>query len=115
MPKIQRGRYNVGGGNCHSDNLYTLLEWCLNTKEDVVFDIESEKGYSYYTVITFQEHSSIGKYLLGDYQLYLLADIRYEYKHWYTTLAVDNEYTIDDVVKEFSNNINQVDRYYGNE
>lgn len=118
MAQIVNGTYN---NYCCSNNLCTLFEWCLNTKEDVTFEIKTSKNLYKVTVI-FQNYPSEGTYLSDNYNLELLVDILLEDnhggKHWYTSLLTNSEYTIDDMIQEFTIEIlenNQIDKYFGYE
>jgi hypothetical protein len=97
---VYNGKYNQG--KCLSKNLYTLIEWCLNTKEDISFDwLGSENKYS--IKVSYMDSASGGQYLDTEYDIRLQASITDEQgKTTYTTIAVSDEWNLNNAIYEFN-------------
>lgn len=87
-----------------SDNLTSLLEWCLNYKKSVFFIIDTPNTY-YDVEIKYDTDASEGHYLRGSYFCHLDVSITKGNEQIYKTLFVnDDDWTIDDAVSDFTLN-----------
>lgn len=104
-----------------SDNLVSLLEWCLNYKKTVYFSIADARSI-YNVKIEYDALCSRGRYNDGSYDCYLNAafyDINNKQLHWETIFINSDDWSFSDAISSF--NINYItnpnlDKYlkYGN-
>lgn len=87
-----------------SDNLTSLLEWCLNYKKRVYFDIETSNAI--YSVEIKYDVSSKGHYKRGNYTCYLYITItNVNGQKVYDAVAVnDGNENLTDAVSYFNLN-----------
>ncbi len=94
----------VNGGNkeFRSNNLVSLLEWCLNYKSSIFFFINTPD--TYYKVKIDYDDSSKGDYLSGHYDCILIVTITDKKdQSIYGTLFVNSDdYTLDDAIEVFT-------------
>lgn len=88
-----------------SNNLTSLLEWCLNYRKSVLFTVDAPNTH-YDVKIDYDTDVSEGRYLRGDYFCYLEAFIINKKGRCINkTLFVNNDdWTIDDAVSDFTLN-----------
>lgn len=89
-----------------SDNLTSLLEWCLNYKKNVYFFIDAI--HTYYNVkVEYDEGCSEGRYNEGHYECYLMvtfSNINNEQLYYDTLYVNSDDYPLSDVVETFNIN-----------
>lgn len=88
-----------------SDNLTSLLEWCLNYKKSVYFIISTPSTY-YNVEVKYNVEDSEGWYLRGSYSCYLEVFItNKEGKSIHKTLFVNSDdWDLEDAVEDFNLN-----------
>lgn len=89
-----------------SDNLTSLLEYCLNYKKNVYFFIDAI--HTYYNVkVEYEEGCSKGRYNEGYYECYLnvtFSHINDEQLYYDILFVNSDDWPISDAVKSFEFN-----------
>ena len=102
-----------------SDNLISLLEWCLNYKKTVYFSIADARNI-YNVKVDYDELCSRGRYNDGSYDCYLNAtfkNINNKDLHYDTLFINSDDYPFSDIIESFRINyiINpNLDKYLKN-
>ncbi len=89
-----------------SDNLVSLLEWCLNYKKNVYFSIAD--AHNIYNVkIEYFYHCSEGRYNSEHYDCYLnvtFSDVNNKKFHYDVLFVNSDDWPLSDVVESFKIN-----------
>ena len=86
-----------------SNNLISLLEWCLNYKKNVYFSI-TDVCNIYNVKVEYDELCSRGRYNDESYDCYLNAtfkNVNHKYLHYDTLFVNSDDYPLSDVVESF--------------
>ena len=89
-----------------SDNLTSLLEWCLNYKKNVYFFIDAI--HTYYNVkVEYDEGCSEGRYNKDHYECHLMvtfSNINNEQLYYDTLFVNSDDCSLSDAIKSFEIN-----------
>ncbi len=101
-PAIVNG-HAIDGKFC-SNHLISLLEWCLNYKMPVYFQLRCQE-YLFDVEIRYEEAASVGNYLRDEHECYLTVMISLCGEKTlgtrYDSLVVDDCHTVEDAANDF--------------